>query len=76
MDAMEEMPEMPMNGFTKTISQTKHAHLIKLKDMTMVWDVQLKSNAKTVCQVRDAGLKKEQRSMELINSTIWKVKKI
>ena len=42
MVATEVMPETLMNGFITTTSPMKHAHHIKLKDMTMVLDVLLK----------------------------------
>ena len=71
---MVVMQELLMNGFIKTISQIKHVLHIKQKVMIMVLDAVLKLNAKTVCQPKDVGLKKEPRFMELMNMMMSKVK--
>lgn len=76
MDAMVEMLKMLMNGFIITTSQMKLVLHIKLSAMIMVLDVQLKSNAKTVSQEKDVGLKKELKFMVSMNLEKSKEKKI
>lgn len=73
---MVVIQDWPMNGSIRTTSLMKHAHLIKQKGMIMVLAVVLKSSVKIVFQVRVAGLKKEQRSMELMSMDKLKEKKI
>ena len=73
---MEEMLELPTNGFITTISLIKLAHLIKHMAMITESDVQLKLNAKTVSPTKDAGLKKELKSTALINSEMLSGRKI
>lgn len=67
MDAMVEIQDLLINGFTKTTSLIKLVHLIKHMDMIMDWDAQPKSNAKTVFQQKDVGLKNEQKFTQLKN---------
>jgi hypothetical protein len=69
-DAVEVMPEMPTLGSIQTISLIKHAHHIKLWDMTMEFLALLKSNARTVYPIKDVGHKQEPKSMELINTVL------
>ena len=72
---MEEMRKTHMNGFITTISLMRPALPIKRSAMTMVLDAQPKLNAKIVFQAKDAGLKKELKSMVFINMERSKEKK-
>jgi len=63
-----EMPELPTNGFIKTILPTKLVLLIKHTDTIMELDVLHKLNVETVSQIRDAGHNKDQKSTELMSS--------
>lgn len=67
-DATEVMPELLTNGSIATTLPTKHVHLTRHMDMTMVSDVQQWSNARTVSHRKDAGLKRDLKSTALMNS--------
>lgn len=75
-DAMEVMLELPMNGFITITLLIKLVHHIKLLAMTTVLDALLKLNVRTVFQEEVAGLKKELKSMGLINMEMSKENKI
>jgi hypothetical protein len=68
MGAMEETLRMPMNGSTSITSLTKHALPIKPLATITELDAVLKLSARTASLTVDAGLRKEQRSMELMSS--------
>ena len=66
---------MPINGFIKTTSPTKHALLIKPMAMIMELDAQLKLSARAVFQEGDAGLKRTPKFTELTNTDRSREKK-
>ena len=74
-DVMEEMPRTPMNGYQTTTSLMRLAHLIRLTDMIMVLDAQLKLSARTACPTEDAGPSREPKFTESKNSAWSKGKK-
>jgi hypothetical protein len=73
---MEVMLEPPMNGFIKITLLTRLAHHIKHMVMTMALDAQDKLNAEIVSQTKDVGLKKELKSIALINMQMLKDNKL
>jgi len=62
------MPLLLLNGFMKTTSPTKPALSIKLEDTTMESYAMNKSNAEIACLMKVAGLKKERKSTDLMNT--------
>lgn len=72
-DAMEVMPELLTSGFIKTTSLTRLVLLIRLSATIMVWAVMLWLNARTAFPTEDAGLKKELKFIQLINSEMFLV---
>ncbi len=74
--AMVVMLELLMSGSIRTILLIRLAHLIKHLGMIMVLVALPRSNARTVFQGKDAGLKNELKFIQSMNLAMWKGNKI